>query len=141
MLNLIPKILPSELVKHLLDMGHGDEIVIGDGNFPACALGVPVVPLNGHGAAEVLDAVLQLMPLDTYVEAPYALMEKVKGDTVEPELWDAFREILTAHGYAMEPETIERYAFYERCRKVFCVASTSELKQYGNIILKKGIVK
>ena len=141
MLNLIPKILPSGMVKHLMDMGHGDEIVIGDGNFPAYSLGVQVVPINGRGSAEVLEAILRLMPLDLYAKAPYALMAKIQGDTIVPELWDTFRSVLRAHGYAAEPEMLEREAFYTRSRKAFCIAATSEAKQYGNIILTKGIVK
>jgi len=141
MLNKIPKILSAELVKLMMLMGHGDEIVIGDGNFPAEAMGLPVVHLDGHGVPEVLDAILELMPLDAYVPVPVALMEVIPGDTIVPVIWDEFRAILKKHGCEIEPEQVERYAFYERSKKAFCVVATSEAAQYANIILKKGIVK
>ena len=141
MLNKIPKILSAELVKLMMLMGHGDEIVIGDGNFPAEAMGLPVVHLDGHGVPEVLDAILELMPLDAYVPVPVALMEVIPGDTIVPVIWEEFRAILKKHGCEIEPEQVERYAFYERSKKAFCVVATSEAAQYANIILKKGIVK
>ncbi len=141
MLNGIPKILPAELIKLMMDMGHGDELVIGDGNFPAAAMGVPVVHLDGHGVPEVLKAVLQLFPLDAYVERPAALMEVIPGDPIVPTIWEEYREILRNAGCDTEPEKVERFAFYERARRAFCVAATSEPAQYANVILKKGIVK
>lgn len=141
MLNGIPKILPAELIKLMMDMGHGDELVIGDGNFPAAAMGVPVVHLDGHGVPEVLKAVLQLFPLDAYVERPAALMEVIPGDPIVPAIWEEYREILRNVGCDTEPEKVERFAFYERARRAFCVAATSEPAQYANVILKKGIVK
>ncbi len=141
MLNGIPKILPAELIKLMMDMGHGDELVIGDGNFPAAAMGVPVVHLDGHGVPEVLKAVLQLFPLDAYVERPAALMEVIPGDPIVPAIWEEYREILRNAGCDTEPEKVERFAFYERARRAFCVAATSEPAQYANVILKKGIVK
>ena len=141
MLNKIPKILPSALVKLLMDMGHGDELVIGDGNYPAEAMGLPVVHMDGHGVPEVLDAILELMPLDAYVPQPAALMEVMDGDPFVPVIWDEYRRILKEHGYTAEPEHVERFAFYARAKKAFCVISTSEVSQYANLILKKGIVK
>lgn len=141
MLNGIPKILPAELIKLMMDMGHGDELVIGDSNFPAAAMGVPVVHLDGHGVPEVLKAVLQLFPLDAYVERPAALMEVIPGDPIVPAIWEEYREILRNAGCDTEPEKVERFAFYERARRAFCVAATSEPAQYANVILKKGIVK
>ena len=141
MLNGIPKILSSDLMKLMMDMGHGDELVIGDGNFPAAAMGVPVVHLDGHGVPEVLEAILKLMPLDAYVPQPVALMEVIPGDTIVPTIWERYAEILSAAGHKGEPEKMERYAFYERARHAFCVVATSEPAQYANVILKKGIVK
>lgn len=141
MLNNIPKILSSDLVKMMMDMGHGDELVIGDGNFPGSSLGVPVVHLDGHGVPEILDAILEMMPLDRYVSTPTAIMEVVPGDTIVPVIWDAYRAILQKYGWKIEPEHIERYAFYERAKRAFCIVQSSESAQYANIILKKGIVK
>ena len=92
MLKNIPKIIPPELLKILCEMGHGDELVIADGNFPAASVGQRVVYMSGSGAAEVFDAVLKLLPLDTY-EKPLYLMEKVPGDNVETPIWDEYRDI------------------------------------------------
>lgn len=141
MLNKIPKILPAELVKLMMNMGHGDELVIGDGNFPAEAQGIPVVHLDGHGVPEILDAILELMPLDPYVKTPTAIMEVVPGDPIVPVIWDEYRAILKKHGCEIEPEHVERFAFYDRSKTAFCVVASSEIAQYANIILKKGIVK
>ena len=141
MLNKIPKILPSDLVALMMDMGHGDELIIGDGNFPAESQGVPVVHMDGHGVPEILDAILELMPLDSYVPTPTAIMEIVPGDPIVPVIWDEYRAILKKHGCDKEPEHIERFAFYERSKKAFCIVASSEVAQYANIILKKGIVK
>jgi L-fucose mutarotase len=124
----------------MMDMGHGDELVIGDGNFPVASLGIPVVYLNGHGVPEVLDAILELMPLDRYVQTPWTLMEVIKGDTIIPEDWEKYTSIIQAHGCSMPPETLERCNFYSRSKQAFCVVATSEIKQYANIILTKGIV-
>lgn len=140
MLNNIPKILPPELVKLMMEMGHGDELIIGDGNYPAASMGLPVVRLDGHGVPEVLDAILTLFPLDTYVEAPVGLMQVVPGDTIIPIIWESYREILAKHNFSGQIEEIERFAFYERARKAFVIVATSEPQQYANILLKKGIV-
>lgn len=142
MLNHIPKILPPELVKIMMQMGHGDEMVIGDGNFPCDAMGTRVVRVDGHCVPEVLDAVLTLMPLDAYVQRPTALMQVVPGDPVgEPEVWGTYADVLKNHGHDIPSEMVERFAFYERAKRAFVVVATSEPRQYANIILKKGIVK
>ena len=142
MLKGIPSILPPELLKILMEMGHGDEIVIADGNFPGASHAQRLVRCDGHGVPEILDAVLQLMPLDPYVEAPVALMEVVKGDNVVPVIWEKYHEIVNKH----EPvtnhfENIERFAFYERAKKAYAVIMTGESALYANILLKKGVVK
>lgn len=123
-------------------MGHGDEIVIADGNFPAETFGKRVVRCDGHGTVELLDAVMQFFPLDTYTEKPVMLMEVVKGDPVVPTIWENYKEIINKY----EPENckiemIERFAFYERAKKAYAVVATGEEAIYANIILKKGVVK
>ena len=138
MLKGIPHILSPELLKILDEMGHGDEIIIADGNFPGASLARNLVRLDGHGAAEVLRAVLQLFPLDHY-EPPVYLMQKVPGDHVETPIWDEFAEILALHTSA--PVTyLERYAFYERAKNAYAVIMTGERALYANILLKKGVV-
>ena len=100
MLKGIPTVVSPELLKALCEMGHGDELVIADGNFPSHSIGknAIVVRADGHGAAEILDAVLRLIPLDAYVERPVALMEVVPGDTCPtPEIWETYRNILNQH--------------------------------------------
>ncbi|MGN1305883.1 MAG: L-fucose mutarotase [Oscillospiraceae bacterium] len=142
MLKNIPKIISPELLKTLMEMGHGDEIVIGDGNFPAETYGKRVIRCDGHGVPELLDAIMQLFPLDTYTEKPVMLMEVVPGDPVVPVIWDEYKEIINKY----EPENckidmIERFAFYERAKQAYAVIATGEEAIYANIILKKGVVK
>ena len=142
MLKNIPKILSPELVKTLMEMGHGDEIVIADGNFPAETFGKRVLRCDGHGVPELLDAIMQLFPLDTYTEKPVMLMEVVPGDPVVPTIWEDYKKIINKY----EPENckiemIERFAFYERAKTAFAVVATGEEAIYANIILKKGVVK
>ncbi len=138
MLKGIPKILSPELLKILMEMGHGDEIVIGDGNFPGARIGDKLIRLDGHDVPEILEAILKLFPLDTYA-APVYLMEKVPGDTVETPIWDTYKEIVAKHTDA-PIEFVERYAFYERAEKAYAVIMSGESALYANIILKKGVV-
>ncbi len=142
MLKNIPKILSPEMVKTLMEMGHGDEIVIADGNFPAEAIGKRVIRCDGHGVPVLLDAIMQLFPLDTYTDKPVMLMEVVPGDPVVPTIWDEYKDIINKY----EPENckiemIERFAFYERAKTAYAVVATGEEAIYANIILKKGVVK
>lgn len=139
MLKGIPSILSPGLLKILMEMGHGDELVIGDGNFPAESCGKRVARLDGHGVPEVLDAVLRLFPLDSYVEHPMALMQASPGETV-PEIWNAYEEIVARHEPGKTMEKLERFAFYDRARQAYAVIATGETAVYANIILKKGVV-
>ncbi len=139
MLKGIPKIIPPELLKILAEMGHGDEIVIGDGNFPGQRLGKKCVRCDGHNVPELLEAILQIFPLDTYAKPVY-IMEKVPGDTVETPIWDEYAEIIKP--YTDEGLTqVERYAFYDRAEQAYAVVMSGESALYANIILKKGVVK
>lgn len=145
MLKGIPTILSPELLKALCEMGHGDELVIADGNFPSHSIGKNsiIVRADGHGTPEILDAVLQLLPLDTYSDKPVALMDLVPGDsTSTPEIWGQYRYLLRRH----EPEhcdieMMERFAFYERAKKAYLIIATGETAIYANVLLKKGVVK
>lgn len=145
MLKGIPNIISPDLLKALSRMGHGDEFVIADGNFPCHSVGknAIVIRADGHGVPEILDAVLQLVPLDTYTEKPVALMEVVPGDTCgTPTIWNEYKEILCKH----EPEHhdieyTERFAFYERAKDAYLIIATGEKAIYANILLKKGVVK
>lgn len=142
MLKGIPSILSPELLKILMEMGHGDELVIADGNFPSASHAQRLVRLDGHGVPEILQAVMQLFPLDTYVEFPVMLMEVVKGDPVDPVIWKDYEKIIGTterleKGFAYLP----RFDFYDRAKKAYAVIATGETALYANIILKKGVVK
>ncbi len=140
MLKGIPSIISPELLKVLMEMGHGDEIVIGDGNFPGKSINENCLRCDGHGVPELLEAILTLMPLDTYQDPAY-IMEKVPGDeNVPTPIIDTYREIIKPHTDA-DLTPVERFAFYERAKKAYAVVMTGESAIYANIILKKGVVK
>lgn len=143
MLKGIPEILSPELLCALSQMGHGDELVIADGNFPCHTVGKNsiVIRADGHGVPEILDAILQVLPLDTYTPKPVGLMEVVKGDDVETPIWAEYEKLLNKY----EPEHhdieyIERFDFYERAKGAYLIISTGEKALYANILLKKGVV-
>ena len=138
MLKGVPSIISPELLKIMMEMGHGDEIVIADGNFPGASHAQRLVRADGHGVCELMEAMLRLFPLDTYAK-PVFIMEKVPGDTVETPIWDEFRTIIKPYTKE-ELEQIERYAFYERAKKAYAVVMTGETALYANVILKKGVV-
>ena len=144
MLKGIPKILSPELLKVLCEMGHSDRLVIGDGNFPAETMGKNgiVIRMDGQGVPEILDAILEVFPLDTYVEHPVNLMEVMKGDTVETPIWKTYEEIVAKHDSrgASAIGQIERFKFYDDTKTAFCVIATSEAALYANIMLQKGVV-
>lgn len=145
MLKGIPKILSPELLKVLCEMGHSDRIVIGDGNFPAETMGKDaiVIRADGHGVPELLDAILTVIPLDTYVEHPVNLMEVMKGDPVKTPIWDEYKSIVTKHDErgAEAVGTIERFKFYEEAKKAYAIIATGESAVYANVMLQKGVVK
>lgn len=142
MLKNIPNILSPELLKVLMEMGHGDELVIADGNFPSASIAQNLIRLDGHGVPEVLEAVLKFFPLDTFVDAPVALMAaQERGKKINPPIWEEYREVIKESKERFtEFELVERFAFYERAKNAFAVVATSESALYANIILKKGVV-
>ncbi|MFX3634343.1 MAG: L-fucose mutarotase [Candidatus Pristimantibacillus sp.] len=137
----ISKLISPELLKILMEMGHSDEIVIADGNFPGASHAQRLVRADGHNMPELLDAILQLFPLDEYVEKPVSLMQVTPGDTVETPIWDEYRNIIEQRTGLKEPfEEVERFAFYERAKKAYAVIATGESALYANLILKKGVI-
>ena len=140
MLKNIPKVLSPELLKILAEMGHGDEIVIADGNFPAENYGKRVVRADGHGGVKMLDAILSVIPLDTYAEENFILMQVVPGDDVKPTIWEEYRKIAASKDPNVREGSEERFAFYERAKKAYAVVATGESAIYANIILKKGVI-
>ena len=140
MLKGISSILSPELLKILMEMGHGDEIVIGDGNFPAQSMGRRIVRLDGHGVPEILDAVMALFPLDQFVEKPVALMA-VPDSEPEPPIWQKYREIVGKHEKLPDFELVERFSFYDRATMAYAIVATGESAIYANVILKKGVIQ
>lgn len=139
MLKNIPKIVSPELLKILCEMGHGDEIVIADGNFPSESYGQRVIRADGHGGEAILDAVLSLIPLDTYALHNFLLMQTSNGDPT-PEIWDKYFTIAKNHDDNLRANALERYEFYDRAKKAYAVIATGESAIYANIIIKKGVI-
>ena len=141
MLKGISPLISPELLKVLCEMGHGDEIVLADANFPAESMGQRVVRADGIGAAELLRAILPLFPLDQYDESNFVLMSVVPGDPIKPVIWDEYRATLTAYEPDAKIQTIDRFAYYERAKKAYCIVATGESAKYANILLKKGVIR
>jgi L-fucose mutarotase len=141
MLKGISSIISPDLIKILMEMGHGDEIVLADGNFPAASVARRLSRSDGNQVPQILEAVLRLFPLDSFVEHPAAVMAVVPGDPSRPAIWEKFREIIQQYEIFSEFEYVERFEFYERARQAYAVVATSETASYANIILKKGLVK
>ena len=139
MLKGLSPLLSADLLHALASMGHGDDIVLADANFPSATHAKRLIRMPGVGVAQVLDAVLSVTPLDTFVEAP-ALTMQVVGDaqSTPPAVADLNR-VLALHG-AQPAGALERFAFYERAAQAFVVIATGETRVYGNIILRKGVV-
>ncbi|XP_043237964.1 fucose mutarotase-like [Amphibalanus amphitrite] len=148
MLKKIPSNISPELLFVLASMGHGDELVLADAHFPTsacCRAGPREVRADGQTIPQLLRSVLQLMPLDTYVGEPVMLMAPVPADQdrgVETPIWDTYRTLLDeAEGPRVEIDLLERFDFYKRAKQAFAIVHTGERAQYGNIILKKGVVR
>lgn len=141
MLKNIPPILGPDLLAILRAMGHGDEIAIVDANYPADSAGPVLVRLDGASATDVLDAVLTVMPLDDFVEEA-AICMQVVGDAGKREpVMDAFDAIIRQHEPAMGLSSLERFAFYARVKTGYAIIQTGERRLYGNILLKKGVIR
>lgn len=148
MLKNIPPILSPELLKVLSEMGHGDRICIGDGNFPGASMAkaknAVFLRADGHGVPELLDAILTVIPLDAYVETPAMLMEKMDCDKdLEIPVWDEYKKIIAKHDErgAAAVGNYERFEFYEQAKDCYCILQSGETAIYANIILQKGVIK
>lgn len=142
MLKGIPAIISPELLKIIMEMGHGDSIVLADANFPAVTCAQRLVRADGHDIPSLLKAILQLFPLDTYSEKPAGLMGVVPGDPTIPIIWEEYKKILQADpAFPGEFESIPRFDFYDRAKQAFAVVATGEGALYANIILTKGVIR
>lgn len=148
MLKNIPPILSPELLKVLCEMGHSDRICLGDGNFPGSAMAkaknAVFLRADGHGIPEILDAILQVMPLDAYVDTPVMLMEKMDCDKdLHIPVWDEYKQVVAKHDErgAAAVGAYERFEFYEQAKDCYCIIQTGETAIYANVILQKGVIK
>ncbi|QDT98908.1 RbsD/FucU family protein [Gimesia aquarii] len=141
MLKGIPPIISPDLMCVLMKMGHGDELVLADGNFPAESHAQRIIRLDGHDVPQILDAILRFFPLDTFVEQPAGLMNPVDDQAAEPPIWETYQRLIQTHdGRSFELEKIERFEFYERAKNAYAIIATSETALYANLILTKGVV-
>ena len=142
MLKLIPDLISSELMMVLMEMGHGDELVLADGNFPAASNARRLVRLPGHGVSLVLGAILRFLPLDSFVPDVAVVMDPVTPQPTDPPIWNDFaRQLHAAERRPIDLTRISREAFYERSRRAYAIVATSEAALYANLILKKGVVE
>lgn len=136
----VSPLLSPDLLAILCRMGHGDEIVLADAHFPGESCNPRALRADGLRVADLLDAILPLFALDTYVESPVTMMAPVPGDTPDPSVEASFRAAILRHWPDTPPIVkIDRFAFYDRAKAAFAVVMTGETAKYGNIILKKGV--
>ena len=141
MLKGIPAILSPDLMKVMMEMGHGDEIVIADANFPAVACAQRLVRCDGHAAADILGAMLRFLPLDYAVDKPAAVMALLPGEPMPPA-WETYRQIIVSHEPRFSDfEYVERFEFYERTKRAFAVVATGDQGFKANLLLKKGVYR
>ena len=145
MLKGIPKVLTPEMLKILCEMGHDDEIVIADAHFPAESMGKRVIQYPCISAPEMVEAILHVFPLDTYVEEPVKVMSLVQSDVEKgmkrPEMWDEVLEAANRiEDFQVKLGEYERFEFYEHARDAYAIIQTGEERQYGNFMLRKGVV-
>jgi len=141
MLKTIPPILGPDLLAILRAMGHGDEITIVDANFPGDSSGPVLVRMDGISATDILEAVLSLLPLDDFVDEAAIVMQTVGDPTRREPVVDEFETILQRHEPTMAISTLERFAFYDRVKQGYAIVQSGESRLYGNIILKKGVIR
>jgi len=138
MLRGISNLLSPELLKILMEMGHGDELVLGDGNFPAASHAQRLIRADGHNIPAMLDAILPLFPLDYAVDFTAVLMDS-RG--TEPTVWKTYKEKLGAYPDGDKQFlVIAKPEFYERAKHAYCVVATGESERFANLIIRKGII-
>lgn len=136
----IPSEISPDLLKIICEMGHGDEIVLADANFPCASLAQRLIRADGIEIPKLLSSILKLFPLDQYDKCNFILMNKCEGDDADVSIWSTYENILKQYDYKNEITFIERFDYYERAKKAYAIVATGEKRQYANIILKKGCV-
>eukprot|EP01111_Echinosteliopsis_oligospora_P009245 TRINITY_DN2677_c0_g1_i1.p1 TRINITY_DN2677_c0_g1~~TRINITY_DN2677_c0_g1_i1.p1 ORF type:complete len:146 (+),score=39.16 TRINITY_DN2677_c0_g1_i1:34-471(+) len=141
MLKNIPTQISPDLMHALMSMGHGDELVLADGNFPAASHAKILIRADGLSASSLLDAILTFLPLDTFAEDCLCVMKPVNPQEDDPSIWAVYEASAKKHDKReIKATQIERFAFYERAKKAYAIVATSETALYANVILKKGII-
>lgn len=141
MLKGIDPLLSPDLLHILASMGHGDELLIADANFPAETMAQRLTRLPGVDTSTALRAILTVFPLDQYVDHPAAVMAVVDDPDTIPDSVKEFQSILDQAGDGpLAIEHIERFAFYDRAQKAFAIVATGERRLYGNLFLSKGVL-
>jgi len=140
MLKGISPLISPQLLELMARMGHGDELVLADAHFPGESLNKRIIRADGLHIADLLEAILPLFELDTYVPHPLIMMEPVAGDKIDPGVEGSYmKRIALTNSNLPQVKRIDRYAFYERTKNAFAVVMTGETAKYGNIILIKGV--
>lgn len=141
MLKLVSPAISPELMAIMMQMGHGDELILADANFPADSHAQRIVRADGIDLETLLPAILKFFPIDTFVAEQALVMQPVGSNVAEPEIWAMFRkELKAAEGRDVQLTPVERFAFYDRAREAYAIVSTGSRAFYSNIILKKGVV-
>lgn len=142
MLKGIPEVIPPKLMKYMMEMGHGDVLLIADANYPAKANAQRYIRIEGVGTEELLDAILNYYPLDVYVDEPVKLMRPLPEEP-RAEIWNQYEEIIRKHddekafrGFGF----IDRLPFYDESRAAYVIVQTNTAARYANIMLKKGVI-
>jgi L-fucose mutarotase len=143
MLKNIPAAITPELMKVLMEMGHGDEIILADANFPAISVAKRFLRCDGVKIPELLDAILKFFPLDSMVDKPVALMELGEGQDGPPN-WPHYLEEIGKYMPGFKSmndfEYIERFDFYDRAKGAFAIVTTGDISRHANILLKKDLM-
>jgi L-fucose mutarotase len=137
----IPHILGPDLLHALQSMGHGDEITIVDGNYPGASAGPRLIRADGHSASSLLEAILSVMPLDDFVPDPAVVMQVVGDATQRPPVVEEYARIVARFEPSISLHSLERFAFYKRANAGYAIVQTGDQRLYGNIILKKGVIR
>ena len=140
MLKGLSPLLTPELLHILASMGHGDEIVIADANFPAASAGRPLIRLDGIDAPRIANAILSVMPLDDFVPECAWHMQVVGDPAAQMPIFDDFRAALATHGDGAVLAPLERFAFYERIKAASLIVQGGEPTAYGNALFCKGVI-
>lgn len=141
MLKGISPVISPELLKVLCEMGHGDELVLADANYPGASMAKRYLRADGLSVTNLLEGIAPLFPFETYA-APLAMMEVVAGDVFDPSIESQFMEVIRRSDPAVaSPVRLEKFAFYERSQNAYALLMTGERRLYANIILKKGVIK